>query len=291
MTTISSYLTGENIAATVMMARTGQVNKRPIILTEGLKDQRVIKTSVRAYVDIVPGYGKAETLDALSYLPYDNVKEWLLVIVDADFDRILNVTHSDIVILTDCHDMDCEHIRSYALVKVVQEVCSPAKCLRHFNADPNTESEKLSDLIRISLLTVARPLGILRLLSIIESLNLTFRNLDHKKSLHSDRFEVDIDSLVRIVIANSGNVAITHSKLKARVALELGANYDPWQVCQGHDLASYFVHAVRKYWGISKISEDDIERNMRLAFESDFFWSTSLGSELKTRLKLLGVAL
>jgi hypothetical protein len=77
--------------------------------------------------------------------------------------------------------------------------------------------------------------------------------------------------------------------VKAELEAADNANYDAWQICQGHDLAKLFVIAVKKYWGIGKITAEEIERAMRLAYESAYFWKTDLGREIVHRFKKMGV--
>jgi hypothetical protein len=291
MSTIETYITGANIAATLTMARTGQVVKKPIVLTAGDKDQRVIRSAVKGCADVVPGSGKLETLDALNYLDIAEVEKWLVVVVDADFDRVLGVTRPAIVFVTDSHDMDCEHVRSDALVKVVQEICSQQKCQRAFGIDLKTDPEGVATVIREKLISLSLPLGLLRLISVREALQLSFKNIDHKKTVASRTLECNIDAVVDIVLAKSKLPAISPAGLKGKLITEQAASYDPWQICQGHDVAKFFVISVRKYWGVGGVSAEEIERSLRLAYESNYFWRTELGVSLKQRLEHLGCSL
>lgn len=154
---------------------------------------------------------------------------------------------------------------------------------RTFSINPKTHPEALAVAIREALLKLAYPIGILRLISIQHDLGLKFKSIDHNKVLSSGKLVVDVSSLVKTVLAAGAKSGVTAATLNSELIRLAKNNYDPWQICQGHDLNKLFVLAVRKYWGIGKLSVEEIERNMRLAYEAEFFWETELGKELLLR--------
>jgi hypothetical protein len=284
MSEIATYITGKNLAATVMMSRAAQDRKRPIIITEGGKDRRVLRSALHEEAELIHGNGKEETIDTIRHLDIIVVSRWLAIVVDADFDRLFGVSHHEMVLCTDCHDLDCEHLRSYALVKLASEICSRGHCMASFNCDIDLEPLVVADAIRKKLLAIARPLGLLRYLSISNRYELNFKSIDHKKLLKDDELEIDLDKLVSVVYSNSKNIRVSSDITKSELIHLLTQAFDDWQVCQGHDLCAFFAIAVKKHWGIGKISKEEIERSIRLAYESTFFWSTNLGQSLRIKL-------
>jgi hypothetical protein len=285
------YITGETLAATVMMVRQGQPRPRPIILVEGDKDRRILRNCLQGAVDIVPGAGKPPTLEALQYLHHDLVSPWLIIVVDADFDRLLNKSHPAVVILTDAHDMDCEHVRSPALEKVIEELCSPQKCMRHFKADMHKDIYAVADAVRRSLLKVGKVLGLLRLVSLKGDYRLSFKQLDHTKIVLRSSFEIDLDVLLHSILAAGAAPGVTVELLRAKLSEALQENYDGWQVCHGHDLIKLFAIGVRKFWGRGDVGADEAERALRLAYEGLFFWDSSMGHSLMARLEQMGCSI
>jgi hypothetical protein len=286
MSQMEQFITGETLAQTVLMVRKAQPRARPVMLVEGDKDRRVMRTTLRDRADVVPGHGKAVTLDSLHYLDVTSVKAWLIVVVDADFDRVSDVKHSDLVLLTDVHDMDCEHIRSRSLDKVVQELCSVQKCARHFGKDLKLEPEAVAACIRTELLNIAMPIGLLRLISIQKDYRLAFKKIvDHSKVLKDGELKIDELALVKTVVAAGAKPGVTVAILQTDLNEAKSKPYDPWQICQGHDLCKLLLIAVRKYWGIGRLTVEEIERSMRLAYEAEFFWETNLGVALLARFK------
>jgi hypothetical protein len=59
---------------------------------------------------------------------------------------------------------------------------------------------------------------------------------------------------------------------------------DPWQICQGHDLASCLAAGLRKRWGNKNYEANDVLVALRLAYESGWFWQTELGKQLNAFL-------
>ncbi len=283
MSQIDQFVSGESIAASVMMVRKAQPSPRPVVLVEGDKDRRVLRTTLRSLADVVPGAGKAVTLDTLNYINIEECKAWLLVVVDADFDRILGLHHPELVLLTDSHDMDVEHIRSPSLNKVVQEICSSQKCKKLFTVSPGEDLDKVSDAIRAVLISLAQPIGLLRLISAQQDLGLAFKKIDHSKIVKKASLSIDVTALINVILAAGAKPGVTSAVLRTELTTAEGAGHDPWQICQGHDLDKLFVLAVRRYWGIGKLSVDEVERSMRLAYETTHFWRSHLGEAIIER--------
>lgn len=288
MSQINQYISGETIAATVMMMRRSQLIPKPIVLVEGDKDRRVLRNALSHHAEVVPGSGKSLTLDALNYIDINSAMEWLIVVVDADFDRLLGIKHDRVVLLTDAHDMDCEHIKSRALVKVVEELCSERKCLKEFSIRKAENPQALASEIRKVLLSVAAPIGLLRLISIQNGFELAFKKVEHAKVLERARFAVNVSSLISVVLAAGAKTGVTPSVLERELEKARAAGYDPWQICQGHDITKLLALAVRKYWGVGRLTEDEVERGIRLAYEAEYLWQTALGNEINTRLRGMG---
>lgn len=288
MSTMTDFITGETIAATVMMIRNTQSALKPVVLVEGDKDRRILKNVLGHHAEVVPGHGKAETLDTLNYLDLIAASKWLIIIVDADFDRILNKKYNEMVLLTDVHDMDCEHIRSPAFVKVVQELCSEQKCQRAFSIKLTDNPEALAGEIRTLLLSMAAQIGALRLVSIQNNFMLAFKRVEHAKVLEKSRFAINLVSLINVVLAAGGKPGLTPVTLRVELEKVTALQYDPWQICQGHDITRLFVLAVRKYWGIGRLTIDEVERSLRLAYEAEHFWQSNLGKEVVARFRAMG---
>lgn len=291
MSHIAQFITGESIATTVHMVRKAQTTPRPVMLVEGDKDRRVLRTTLRDYADVIPGHGKATTLDALNYIDLAAVSGWLILIVDADFDRVLKVEHPPLVLLTDLHDMDCEHVRSPALNKVVQEICSEQKCRKAFKLNLKDNLDELTDAVRGALVSMAMPIGLLRLVSIEHDFRLAFKRIDHSKVLDPESPVLSKSKLISAALAAGAKPGVTATQLRAELSKAENSGYDPWQICQGHDLNKLFVVAVRKFWGVGKLSVEEVERSMRLAYETTFFWQTSLGKAVASRLKSMGLSI
>jgi Protein of unknown function (DUF4435) len=289
MSSIKQFITGEGLATTLVMVRSGQAVRRAVLLVEGDKDRRVLRTSLGQFVDLVPGDGKPVILEAVERLKDEVLMSWLVVVLDADFDRLLGVDHPEVVLLTDAHDIDCEYFRTPALGKVISEFCSDQKCKRHFGKAHTDDLESVVQAIRQSVVRTGRIIGLLRLLSQREQWRIAFKKLDHTKIVSKDAFDIDVDALIRTVMAAGAAEGTTAERVRQRLAEEMGETYDQWQLCQGHDLTNLLAIGVRKFWGRGSVGAEEVERGLRLAYEQAFFWQSLLGQAIKLRLEQMDV--
>jgi hypothetical protein len=291
MSTLREYITPETIAQTVRMCRVAQPKNLPIVLVEGDTDVRVYRWSLKDCVEIAPGDGKQKNLDALALLcEHDQyATEWLILIIDADFDHILGESYQPPVFVTDLHDIECEYLRSFALEKVLEEIGSRSRCLREFGSDVTDDPATLANAVRNAVLEAGKFFGAIRLFSMQERRDLCFKYLNHSKAFVPDSLTVSLEDLARVVAAANSDKGIDQTELLA--VLSRIDNYDLWQLCQGHDLMAIFALGMRRCWGDRNVGEGDVRRSLRLSFEAVFFWQTQCGKQLQSHLTSLGVTI
>lgn len=289
MSAMQQYINGESIAISLRMVRNAQPRNRPVVLVEGETDVRLYRSLLRQHVDIVPGTGKHNILGALRILESETYWDWIVPILDADFDRLLGVSHDEHIILTDHHDIECEYIHSYAFVKVIDEFSSRGKCGKVFPPNVAGDCACLAEAIRDLILNSCAVIGCFRLTSIKKDLGLKFKGMDHGKVLARHTIDPDLPNLIRVVLANGAKTKIDPTDAQAWINEELSLRHPTWQVCQGHDLVKVACLGIRRLWGDGTLNEVQLERCLRLAYEASFFWATSLGLKLRERLIALGV--
>src|SRR5215831_13485985 len=109
-------LTAADIANSVRMMRTR--HKGAIVLVEGTDDVRVYGGFVDLTLcKVVPGYGRARTLESLAILEGAGVNG-IVALIDSDLDRIHDTLPAgENVIATDGHDLETQIVSSPALEK------------------------------------------------------------------------------------------------------------------------------------------------------------------------------
>ena len=184
----------------------------------------------------------------------------ILAIVDADFDHLKVSSHSSHnLIRTDTHDLETMLLNSSALDKVITEFGSEEKIVK-FDRD-----------VRTALLEAGMPIGYLLWISQLDELNLTFDGIIFSKFVDDRTLQIDEFKLIQEVKNKSQAFALKGEDLQQRLTNQKSCNYDPWQVCCGHDLVEILSLGLRRAIGSARgsdIEPNSLERNLRLAYDN-----------------------
>jgi hypothetical protein len=243
------------------------------LLVEGSSDKIFYERFVdKSGCELVVADGKERVIAVLKILEKDANFQGVLGIIDADFDRLKDsLEHTSHLFRTDTHDLETMIIKSSAFDKVVDEFGSEEKISR-FNRD-----------IRQAILESGMVVGNLLWISLCDELNLTFEGISFTKFIDEQTLQVNELSLIRHVKNKSQAHALRDEDLKQRLEHEQHKQHDPWQVCRGHDLVEILSIGLRKAIGSNKATEVDslnLERSLRLAYESIYFQTTQLYAEI-----------
>jgi hypothetical protein len=96
----------------------------------------------------------------------------------------------------------------------------------------------------------------------------------------------------------SQNFALKNEDLQNRIIEEKGNNYDPWQICCGHDLVAILLYCLQNVIGskkakkfivskknpteTQKIEEIGLDPILRLSYEEIYFLKTQLYANIRT---------
>jgi hypothetical protein len=162
-------ITANSVAAEIVMLRAAA--QKSILIVEGGTDERLMSVFVDFNLcDVVISYGRDNALEALSELRL-RVIPGILCILDLDYLELLEqVPEGNEIVFTDEHDIEVMLIKSSAFDRLLAEMGSSKKlqALRARGVD-------LRHIVR----DAGHELGILRLLSQKDELNLTFRKLTY----------------------------------------------------------------------------------------------------------------
>lgn len=264
---------GSAAAAEVEMLRAASPAKAALIV-EGPSDAKLFKSIVNLdSCEIVIGWGKKNCIIAIGILNHRSVIG-ALAIVDKDYDDFIKQRYYvENLLFTDDHDVESMLFLSPSLDKIVNEMGSPHK-IRDLNAAGRN--------IRSDVMNVAHSIGVARLHSLSNNLDLRFKDLKFKSI--SKKLEFDLISLFAEIKNHSQKPHILTDDYIACVNTWMDTNHDRWLMCCGHDLASILGISLQSVWGTNNYSDvtcEIIERELRLGFERAYFQKTDLYKSIR----------
>jgi Protein of unknown function (DUF4435) len=271
MNTMKDSLNEHTIANSIRQAK--QILSSTFVIVEGDTDSRVYKNFIgKNNCQMQVAHNKSNTIKALEILQKNNVTG-VLAIVDADFDNLeaknQNVAN---LFLTDFHDLECLILISPALEKVLAEFGSENK-INKFSKD-----------IRETLFEIGSFIGYFRWISLSDELNLTFEDLDFGKFIDKNNLNFSLDSSITTVKNKSQKLNIDNAHISQQINNLASQNHDRKQVTCGKDLVETLSLALQKVLGTNNsnsVTSDIIARDLRLAYEFEFFVLTNLYQNIK----------
>jgi len=236
------------------------------IIVEGHSDKLVYSNFVNTETcQFTITDGKEQALNTIEIL--DNSQfTGVLAIVDADFDHLENnLPKSPNVLLTDDHDLEMMMLKTPALDKVIKERGSEEK-IKETN-------------IKEILLKIGQEIGYLRWISQKNNLFLRFEGLDFGKFIKKDTLEIDYSDLIKTIKDHSQKQSLVNQEIQEKIEMLRNDEHNPWQVCCGHDIMQILSLALCKFWGSwnsSQVKLEILERELRLAYETFYFYQTQL---------------
>jgi hypothetical protein len=262
------HLSHHDVANYVRMIRTQ--HQGAILIVEGDKDRRIYERFINgACCKVVYASGKANAIGALAIIEKGGVKG-VLGIVDSDFWKLDGIEPATAnVMLTDTHDLETELLASGVLERILSELGAEHRI------------KKINKQIQDFLIERGVPLGLLRWISSPTKDNLSFRfkDLRYEKFLDKKTLDLNIDEMIREVVANSGSRIVNENAIKSKIITLQNEGHDPWQICSGHDLIEILFFGLKYVFGNEKgrkIPMDILDSMIRIAFNQSYFWSTNL---------------
>lgn len=266
------YIDANSIANTIRMTRSQFAGT--VVIVEGDTDSRVYR---RFFFEerciTVPAMGKANAVGALRMLEGDGVVG-VFAVVDADFWRLNgDLPSGPNLMLTDTHDLETMIISSAALDKLVTEFAAKGRVER--------SGGSFSDLLT----AVGVPLGLFRWIASQRQGAVSLKG----KRIAFDRFvrvegatvRVDVMAMIGTVIDDVSGADVRPQELAAAVnrLLRQRSQYDPWQVCRGHDLVDILAFLLRHGFGNARarhLTVEAVDGMLRMSYGYREFSGTAL---------------
>jgi hypothetical protein len=263
------------VAAQVRLLR--QVDRRSILIVEGHGDAKALEQFVDdKRCDIEVSFGKKNAIQALDLLEEDGGYPGVVGVVDADFDRIIEVQYPvENICVTDHHDLDLVLFFSGALGRLLREQADEEKMRSVFGANVDA----LCDFVLERLVS----LSCFRFVSERDGLNLYFKDLEYSDFVDLTDLTMDAENLA-IAILQRSNTNCSASQLLRLAKVEEGKQHDLKQLTNGHDAAAMLGLALQCLIGARRRMQtwaSEIESSLRLAFDWDHFEATNLHAQLR----------
>lgn len=207
-------------------------------------------------------------------------------IIDRDFRDILGSEDlPDNIFITDEHDIEMMMCHSDSLAKVLNNYDSSQK-IDDYEANHGP--------VRDFVLTLTDKIGYLKLLDKRVNLNLRLKCENKDKEIALPPYEnflnkqcdiKSIDEMIRQLIDWSNSHGKKANRSLADIVnaynQETAVSQDSWQLSNGHDFAYLLAFIVWKKIGCKKKSRNQIEDELILAYEHEFFKSTVMFQRMR----------
>lgn len=263
---------GDTIAAEILLLR--DANDKAILIVEGPSDEKFFTPFVSdEHCEIVISYGRQHSLRGLAIVTHHGYAG-ILVVIDQDFDSFLHIEHNDLnVVVNRDHDIETTMLRSPAFEKVLVELGSKKKikAIIDLGAD-----------LRQIILDPVHPLGVLRLYSLENGINLKFEELRFR--FLSRKLTFELREMISEVFNHSQIHNYDIDAVVAYIEAWRQRQHEPWLMCCGHDLVCALGRALQSLIGSHSAGAthaDHIESQFRLAFSADDFRATGLNADIR----------
>jgi hypothetical protein len=268
MSLLQNEITASSVAAEIVMLRAAA--RKSILMVEGGTDERLMSVFADPGVcDLVISYGRENALEALAELRLRAIPG-IICILDLDYLEFLDQKpEGDELVFTDDHDIEVMLIRSSAFDRLLAEMGSRPK-LQALRAHGVDLRQKVRD--------AGHGIGIFRLLSEMDELNLTFRKLTYS-FVDRASLSVDVSGMIDEVYNCSQRRCDKKDELIKAIASWKTKPHDAWRMCSGHDLTAILGKALLSLFGnnsTQSTKSEEIESKLRMAFSADDFRATRI---------------
>ncbi len=205
-------------------------------------------------------------------------------IIDRDFRDILGSEEMpNNIFITDDHDIEMMICHTDSLAKVLNNYDSSQKI---------DDYEAANGTVRDFVLALTNQIGYLKLLHKRINLNIELKHKtdeeiklpSYEKFLTKQCQIKSIEEMIKYLMQWSENHGKKPNKTIAEVVEaykeESATEQDPWQLSNGHDFVYLLAYVVWKKIGCKKKTRQELENDLVLAYEHDYFKQTSMYSTM-----------
>ena len=257
------------------------------VIVEAKSDEILFRKLLHEDCSFFAVDGWSKSVDVLELCEKNNLLG-ILSIIDADLKRVVDYPMlSKNLFLTDFHDKEMMLCHSEAWSLVLNSYGDKQKI-------QNTKELRNQSALEF-LLEIAKPIGTLRLLNQQFDLGLKFKVLSNNKYKFIDyqdfidvyTLKFDIEKLLITVENKSEKQGLFKKRSDLKIELEQlnKQEFDLKELCNGHDIVNILSIALTNLFGSrkssSKVSGEELENSLILAYRLDDFIKTRLFESLK----------
>lgn len=257
------------------------------VIVEAKSDEILFRKLLHEDCSFFAVDGWSKSVDVLKLCEKNEL--WgILSIIDADLKRVVDYPiPSKNLFLTDFHDKEMMLCHSEAWSLVLNS---------YGNKKKMQEAKELKDKSVLEfLLEIAKPIGTLRLLNQQFDLGLKFKILsnnkykfiDYQDFIDTNTLKINIEELLKTVENKSQKQGLFKKRPDLKTELETlnKQDFDLKELCNGHDIVNILSIALTHLLGdrksSSKVSSEELENSLILAYRLDDFIKTQLFESLK----------
>lgn len=267
-----SLLTADDVYAHILFLRSG--DKRTFLILESDADCASLDPHIDpSTCESIPGNGKASVLGALALVEGRGPAR-VLGVVDGDLDAQLGLASGNPnVVTTDLYDLEATIFFAPGLAERISAAHFDREAVR---AHATATGSSLPDIVT----GLAFPLGLLRLISRRDDLNLSLREFPVGEVLSADCKAMDLPALVNLAIRRSKAATVSEGELLGRLQTELTTMPASTELCCGHDIVSVFSTLGRRLFA-SNSGVVQMHKSLRAAFDCASLGATRLYSDVQ----------
>jgi len=251
---------------------------KSIVLVEGSGDEEVFKKTFGVKdCRIINCNGKENVKDSIRMLNNRNQKG-VLGIIDTDYDEVLGKKSlMSNIFYTDTHDVETMIMSSFKYFNQFINMYSDFDKCEEFLSQTEISIEE-------SIFIAAKTIGKLRLVSIENNYDLTFKGIDYNIFL-DHCLTIDVDKLCGHVIKHSQaylDIETLVSKMND-IDEKRYNSFNPYDICCGHDITGILQYGLKNIFGSEKgrlLTQSKLEENLRILYDLDKFYETKLYNDL-----------
>jgi len=254
---VREHIGANDIANQVSMMRSA--HSGAVMLVEGVTDKRLYGKMTDPECEIIVCHSKDNVRIASRELFFKRGDGKIVGIMDADMDRLNGIEAKPPLFLTDSRDSEIMMISSSAFDSVLWEYGDEER-MEKFVAEHGS--------IRDAVMRGSFPAGLMMLVSSMNDLGLSFKDLDHARFINPADLSADVRRMIDEIVYNSHSPG-SLKRVRSEFSKYMNEGYDERDVCRGHDAVEVLLIGLKRTFGAynsRSLRPGELAGALRLAF-------------------------
>lgn len=265
----------------ILLFKQPKYNDKKLVVVEGRSDISFFRKTFSeegAYYDS-PCEGKEAVIRSVNKL-HERGLAHAIGICDADFDHILGKKYDNIY-LTDYHDIEMMMITDDFISAFFYEHTDHKKYL-------SENAQLICENIKHSIFDVCYKIGVLKFINLEHDLRLKFAGMTYAEFITIDGFDItfNLQKYIGHILSRNNIEAQNFSFYTDLYENFIREDRDKLHMCNGHDFTYILGMVYKEPHTLDKnISQEKIERVLRMSYQKDAFARTNLARSIIASLQ------